>query len=188
MNTPDMVNALPVDGECSEVESSLNRLLGELEVETVEAGLEAIRNLKAHASATPSPSSPDAVAVTNNELVDLANDPRILLEKLRAFASKIDSLNGTISSMESQLQSLYADRERLESEIGASEVEDVILAFGDLQTTISLMEKQLMTMYAGREVLEVELGRSDPQEIVAMFRTVTNLIAGAHQELEIPVK
>lgn len=161
---------------CYQITENINSLLAELGAETVDAAIEAVRELKTKA------------AQGNSSPQPTVSEPTKLLKKLKEFASKIDSLNGTISSMESQLQSLYADRERLESEIGASEVEDVILAFGDLQTTISLMEKQLMTMYAGREVLEVELGRSDPQEIVAMFRTVTNLIAGAHQELEIPVK
>jgi hypothetical protein len=85
--------------------------------------------------------------------------------------------------MEEQLGSLYEDKERLEREIGASEVEDILAAFRDLQTTIGSMESQLMTMYAAREHLEVELGDSDPRSVVRKFKTIARLMRGMENEL-----
>lgn len=106
-----------------------------------------------------------------------------VLRKLRSFAQQVETLNGTITSMESQLSSLYSDKERLEKVIGASEVDDVIAAFKRLETIIMSMEHQLMTLYAGREILEVELGRSDPREIVSTFHTMTHLVENLRHEL-----
>lgn len=109
--------------------------------------------------------------------------PEEVIRKVRSFAHQIESLNGTIASMENQLNSLYGDKERLESAIGASEVDDVIQAFRRLENVISSMEHQLMTLYAGKEVLEVELGKSDPRAIVAMFRNMHQMVDGLRTEL-----
>lgn len=168
--------------EMANAEENLRHILAELGVATVGEALDAIRGMKNRASG----GSGETLAPLNAEedTPVTLNDPRRLLAKLRTFTSKIDSLNGTIGSMESQLRSLYADRERLEREIGASEVDDVIAAFGVLQTTIRSMENQLMTLYAGRETLEVELGKSDPTEIVAMFRNIAQMVRGVNQELD----
>ncbi|MBC8142723.1 MAG: hypothetical protein H7Y38_14940 [Armatimonadetes bacterium] len=117
-----------------------------------------------------------------NPLAGLS-DPKQILLKIRQFTGKIESLNGTVGSMEEQLASMYEDKERLEREIGASEVEDVLEAFRQLQTTIGSMESQLMTMYAGREHLEVELGDSDPRRVVHRFKTIAQLMRGMEQEL-----
>jgi hypothetical protein len=113
-----------------------------------------------------------------------SRDPYAAMNKIRDFANKVSALNGTIASMEHQLMSLYGDRERLEQEIGAGEVEDVIAAFRAQQATISSMETQLSTLYADRQVLDGQLGRSEPQEIVSMFHSVTKLVQDAQRELE----
>ena len=111
-------------------------------------------------------------------------DPYAAMSKIRDFANKVSALNGTIASMENQLMSLYADRERLEREIGAGEVEDVIAVFHSQKATISSMETQLSTLYADREVLDVKLGRSEPTEIVSMFQSVSKLVGDAQRELD----
>ena len=123
-----------------------------------------------------------AAANRSPETTD-ARDPRLAMSKIRDFANKVSALNGTIASMENQLMSLYADRERLEREIGAGEVEDVIAAFRAQQATVQSMETQLSTLYADREVLDAKLGRSEPQEIVSMFQSVTKLVGDAQREL-----
>ena len=119
----------------------------------------------------------------DDESLEGLNDPKAVLIKIRTFTHKIEGLNGAVSSMEEQLMSLYEDKERLEREVGASEVEDVLEAFRNLQNIISSMESQLMTMYAGRELMEVEIGVSDPREIVRKFRNLAGLVSQAHQEL-----
>ena len=124
-----------------------------------------------------------ATGETSENPLEGLNDPRQIIGKMRAFTTRIETLNGTVSSMEEQLMSLYAEKERLEREIGASEVDDVLEAFRDLRLTIHSMETQLMTMYAGREVLDVELGKSDPWEIVAMFRNVSQFTTALQQAL-----
>jgi chromosome segregation ATPase len=106
-----------------------------------------------------------------------------VLKKVRSFAQQVESLNGVVASMENQLASLYSDKERLEREVGASEVDDVISAFRRLETVIMSMEHQLMNLYAGKELLEVELGKSDPRAIVAMFKTMSQLVDGLRTEL-----
>lgn len=112
-----------------------------------------------------------------------AKAPDEILRKVRSFAQQVDALNTTVVSMESQLTSLYGDKERLEAEIGASEVDDVVAAFRRLENVISSMEFQLMSLYAGKELLEVELGKSDPKAIVAMFRNMTQMVDGLRHEL-----
>ncbi|MDX1931350.1 MAG: hypothetical protein SFU56_01970 [Capsulimonadales bacterium] len=154
----------------------LRLLLDELRAADVEAALAAIRRLKAEAEQVSG--GPDPEASGNGP-----TDARKMLEKFRAFSSRIDSLNGTIASMEEQLRNLYADRERLEQEIGASEVSDVIAAFAHSMTTIELLEAQLATLYADREYLETELGKSEATDIVSMFRNVTTMVQTAHKEL-----
>ncbi|MBC8135822.1 MAG: hypothetical protein H8F28_08060 [Fibrella sp.] len=128
--------------------------------------------------------SPELAHEEDNEnpLAGLS-DPKQILLKIRQFTGKIESLNGTVASMEEQLGSLYEDKERLEREIGASEVEDILEAFRQLQTTIGSMESQLMTMYAAREHLEVELGDSDPKNVVRRFKIIAQLMRGMEQEL-----
>jgi archaellum component FlaC len=106
-----------------------------------------------------------------------------ILRKVRSFAQQVESLNATVGSMEMQLSSLYGDKERLEAEIGASEVEDVIGAVRRLESVITSMEFQLMSLYAGKELLEVELGKSDPKAIVAMFRNMNHMVDGLRHEL-----
>lgn len=112
-----------------------------------------------------------------------SRDLYVAMNKIRDFANKVSALNGTIASMETQLMSLYGDRERLEQEIGAGEVEDVIAAFRSQQATILSMETQLSALYADREVLDGKLGRSEPEEIVSMFQSVTRLVQDAQREL-----
>jgi chromosome segregation ATPase len=170
--------------ETTTSDEKLQLLLTELGADSLEEALISVRALKNRAFGASSESNTASPLTSEGDTPETLNDPRRLLGKLRAFTSKIDSLNGTIVSMENQLKSLYADRERLEREIGASEVDDVVAAFGFLQTTIRSMENQLMTLYAGRETLEVELGKSDPTEIVAMFRNIAQLVRGVHQELD----
>jgi uncharacterized protein (UPF0335 family) len=99
-----------------------------------------------------------------------------VIKKMRTFMARIDSLNATVASMENQLRSLYTDKERLEQEIGASEVEDVIAAFTGLQILISNLEAQLSDLYNGIERMEVEIGKSDPQEIISLFKNVTSRV------------
>ena len=123
-----------------------------------------------------------AAATRSPETADV-RDPHAAMSKIRDFANKVSALNGTIASMENQLMSLYADRERLEKEIGAGEVEDVIAVFRAQQATVLSMETQLSTLYADREVLDTKLGRSEPQEIVSMFQSVTKLVQDAQREL-----
>lgn len=184
-NTSHLTGAASAAGPVSDsptAEEQLQALYSELSADNLEDALASLRALKNRAFTVATEGSP-VLAATDAESAETMNDPRRLLAKIRAFTSRIDSLNGTISSMESQLKSLYADRERLEREIGASEVDDVVAAFGLLQSTIRSMEGQLMTLYAGRETLEVELGKSDPTEIVAMFRNIAQLVRGVNQEL-----
>lgn len=172
-------NSLP-----GSVEIELRLLWEELGASNTNEALRAIRFLR---SKTISGLVTDVMPTTDDAeggVVEIGlRDPRAAVEKIRDFASKVAALNGTVASMEDQLKSLYADRERLEREIGASEVDDIIESFHNLQTTIRSMETQLMTLYAGREMLDVELGRSDPEEIVAMFRNVSRLVNVARQEL-----
>jgi len=159
-------------------EGYLRAIEQELEATSPEEAITAIRRLKAlQPDSIASGVLPDAGGVN-------LSDPRVAVSRIRDFATKVAALNGTVTSMEEQLKSLYSDRERLEREIGASEADDVVAAFRSLQTTIQSMESQLMTLYAGRELLDVELGRSDPKEIVAMFRNVTHLVNGARLELQ----
>ncbi|MBB6053050.1 hypothetical protein [Armatimonas rosea] len=115
----------------------------------------------------------------------ITKTPDEILRKVRSFAQQVEALNTTVVSMESQLTSLYGDKERLEAEIGASEVDDVVGAFRRLENVISSMEFQLMSLYAGKELLEVELGKSDPKAIVAMFRNMTQMVDGLRNELAV---
>ena len=140
-------------------------LLAELETDSPIVALSRIRQLKVGGSSRPT-------------------TPNASLAGLQAVAGKVAALNGTIASMEEQLASLYSDRERLEHEIGASEVDDVIAAFGNLKAIIASMEEQLSCMYQDREVLDTALGRSDPHEIVEMFRNVSRFLNGAREQLE----
>jgi chromosome segregation ATPase len=173
--------------ELAHAEEERVLLRKELQVESAAETIELVRYLRSrvrdinNAAATADGESEEAAAEDAGTAGLI--DPRQILNKFRTFTAKIDSLNGTVSSMEDQLKSLYADRERLETEIGASEVDDVIAAFQKLQVTIVSMETQLMTLYAGREMLDVEIGKSDPAEIVAMFRNVAQLVQVAHKEL-----
>lgn len=160
-------------------QEDIQRILVELEVDDQASAIEAIRVLKARSNDSRNSETIPA----KDELGAVSGDARKMLEKFRAFSSKIDSLNGTIASMEDQLRHLYADRERLEREIGASEVDDVVAAFTGMYTTLMHMESQLVTHIADREYLDVELGKSEPAEIVAMFRNVSSMIQGAHHEL-----
>jgi hypothetical protein len=177
--TANLAHGLP-----GSAEMELRILWEELGATNTNEALRAIRFLRSKTVSglvtdiLPTPDNPEG-----GEAVAGLPDPRVAVEKIRDFASKVAALNGTVASMEDQLKSLYADRERLEREIGASEVDDIIEAFRNLQTTIRSMETQLMTLYAGREMLDVELGRSDPEEIVAMFRNVARLVNVARQEL-----
>jgi archaellum component FlaC len=125
----------------------------------------------------------DQLAKGNAGEAPLTKTPDEILRKVRSFAQQVESLNTTVVSMEAQLSSLYGDKERLEAEIGASEVEDVVQAFRRLENVISSMEFQLMSLYAGKELLEVELGKSDPKTIVAMFRNMTHMVDGMRNEL-----
>ncbi len=156
-----------------------------LQVSNLTDAVEAVRNLQTPASGEVAQPNPVVLAIPEpaGTVAEGAGDPRAALARIRSFSDKVATLNGTISSMEEQLQSLYSDRERLNQEIGASEVEDVITVVRRLQATITSMETQLMSLYAGKEILDVELGRSDPQEIVAMFRNVSQLVNSARQEL-----
>lgn len=156
------------------------RLRKELGVERAADVIALVRNLETKvAEYAPAPESEEDA---ENPLAGLS-DPKQILVKIRQFTGKIESLSGTVGSMEEQLASMYEDKERLEREIGASEVEDVLEAFRALQTTIGSMESQLMTMYAGREHLEVELGDSDPRRVVHRFKTIAQLMRGMEQEL-----
>ena len=117
-----------------------------------------------------------------------ASDPRnpyAAISKIRDFATKVATLNGTIASMENQLATLYGDRERMEQEIGAGEVEDVIAVFRAQQAAVASMETQLSLLYADRQVLDAELGRSEPEAIVAIFQSVTKLVQDAQRELAV---
>jgi chromosome segregation ATPase len=173
--------------ELAHAEEERVLLRKELQVESAAETIELVRYLRSRVrdinnAATAADGEAEETAAEDAGTAGLI-DPRQILNKFRTFTAKIDSLNGTVSSMEDQLKSLYADRERLETEIGASEVDDVIAAFQKLQVTIVSMETQLMTLYAGREMLDVEIGKSDPAEIVAMFRNVAQLVQVAHKEL-----
>lgn len=155
------------------------RLKKELGLERASEVISLVRNLETKvAELSPSSTGDDA----DNPLAGLS-DPKQVLLKIRQFTGKIESLNGTVASMEEQLGSLYEDKERLEREIGASEVEDILEAFRQLQTTIGSMESQLMTMYAAREHLEVELGDSDPRSVVRKFKTIAQFVRGMEREL-----
>jgi DNA repair exonuclease SbcCD ATPase subunit len=117
---------------------------------------------------------PETATATKSE-TGLENSGEVM-KKMRTFMARIDSLNATVASMENQLRSLYTDKERLEQEIGASEVEDVIAAFTGLQILISNLEAQLSDLYNGIERMEVEIGKSDPQEIISLFKNVTSRV------------
>jgi chromosome segregation ATPase len=106
-----------------------------------------------------------------------------LIRKVKSFTTQIEILNGSISSMETQLQSLYGDKERLEREIGASEVDDIIEAFRGLEIVVTSMEKQLMTLYAAKEHLETNLGESDPTAIVDHFLKLNGMVETLRSEL-----
>ncbi|GAB4462288.1 MAG: hypothetical protein OHK0029_28880 [Armatimonadaceae bacterium] len=157
------------------LEGQVTSLQGQ--VTSLEGQVEDLNNRQAEMAAASEAEEDDATSLAN------LGDPRAVLTKIRTFTNKIESLNGTVASMEEQLMSLYEDKERLEREIGASEVEDVLEAFRGLENTISSMETQLMTMYASREMLEVELGFSDPREIVTRFRNIARMVTSVHQDL-----
>ena len=156
------------------------RLKKELGIERTADVVSLVRNLETRVAELAPAANPNED--TENPLAGFS-DPKQILLKIRQFTGKIESLNGTVDSMEAQLGSLYEDKERLEREIGASEVEDILAAFHSLQTTIGSMESQLMTMYAGREHLEVELGDSDPKRVVHRFKTIAQLMRGMEHEL-----
>lgn len=156
------------------------RLRKELGVERAADVISLVRQLETRVAELAPPAAAEEDA--DNPLAGLS-DPKQVLLKIRQFTGKIESLNGTVASMEEQLGSMYEDKERLEREIGASEVEDVLEAFRQLQTTIGSMESQLMTMYAGREHLEVELGDSDPKRVVSRFKMIAKLVRGMENEL-----
>ncbi|MBC7809033.1 MAG: hypothetical protein H7145_23100 [Akkermansiaceae bacterium] len=156
------------------------RIRKELGVERASEIISMVRELETKvAELSPTPASEEE---GDNPLAGLS-DPKQVLLKIRQFTGKIESLNGTVASMEEQLGSMYEDKERLEREIGASEVEDVLEGFRHLQTTIGSMESQLMTMYAAREHLEVELGDSDPRSVVRRFKIIAQLMRGMESEL-----
>jgi DNA repair exonuclease SbcCD ATPase subunit len=115
------------------------------------------------------------IAVMPKAETGLENSGEVM-KKMRTFMARIDSLNATVASMEHQLRSLYTDKERLEQEIGASEVEDVIAAFNNLHILISNLESQLSDLYGGIELMENEIGKSDPQEIIRLFKNVTSRV------------
>ena len=108
--------------------------------------------------------------------------PAELARKILQFTEQVETLNGTVTSMEDQLSSLYNDKERLEREIGAADVDEVIQAFRRLETIIMSMEHQLMNLYAGKELLETELGKSDPHAVVAAFRSLNQLVLQLQSE------
>jgi hypothetical protein len=181
-----------VSGLSLQDHAQLVQLFHLLGVNSLTDAVQAVRTLQAAQSVqTPAPvafpipvAAHLAPAETGEPLAKQGtSDPQAALTRIRSFSDKVATLNGTIGSMEEQLQSLYSDRERLNQEIGASEVEDVVAVVRRLQATIASMETQLMSLYAGKELLAVELGRSDPQEIVAMFRNVSQLVNSARQEL-----
>ncbi len=156
------------------------RIRKELGVERAVEIIALVRDLETKLSElTPAPPSEEE---GENPFAGLS-DPKQVLLKIRQFTGKIEGLNGTVASMEEQLSSMYEDKERLEREIGASEVEDVLEAFRHLQSTIGSMESQLMTMYAAREHLEVELGDSDPRNVVRRFKTIAQMVRGMENEI-----
>ena len=200
---PKRRKPIPLKPRIEAMEFGLTALLRELDAEDIETGLVRIRALKQKEAASLPPAflpnksglyglseasdtvpmdafRPDSTPAAAERL----DDPRAAVTRLRGFADKIAVLNGTIASMEEQLASLYSDRERLEHEIGASEVDDVIAVFRARQAVIDSMEEQLSCMYQDREVMDSALGRSDPQEIVSMFHTVSNLVNGAREQLQ----
>jgi len=167
-----------VQNEIGPLRVDRERLRKELGLERAADVIAHIRNLETRvAELSPAPSADD-----DNPLAGLS-DPKQVLLKIRQFTGKIESLNGSVASMEQQLASLYEDKERLEREIGASEVDDVLEAFRHLQTTIGSMESQLMTMYAAREHLEVELGDSDARSVVRRFKLVAQMVRNMEHEI-----
>jgi len=109
-------------------------------------------------------------------IADAAMEPRELLTRITGFASKIKNLNGNIGSLEDQLNSLYAEREILEKELGVSDAKEIITMFRSL-------DSQLVTMYATRETFEKELGLSDAAEIVARFKRISQLASDVQREV-----
>lgn len=108
--------------------------------------------------------------------IDVGADPRELVARISGFAEKIKTLNGNIVSLEDQLNSLYAEREVLEKELGLSDAQEIIAMFRSL-------DAQLVTMYATRETFERELGMSDASEIVACVRRVGKLAKEIEREV-----
>lgn len=154
----------------------------ELGVADAAEAIQLIQGLKAQIkslTATEARSAGDAPPASD------PRDPHAAMSKIRDFANKVATLNGTIASMENQLATLYADRERLEQEIGAGEVEDVIAAFRAQQAAVTSMETQLSMLYADRQVLDAELGRSEPEAIITMFQSVTKFVRDAQRELTV---
>lgn len=166
--------------ELSPLRVDRERMKREIGLERAADVIAHVRTLETRVAELAPPAPPESEE--ENPLAGLS-DPRQVLNKIRQFTGKIESLNGTVASMEEQLGSLYEDKERLEREIGASEVDDVLEAFRQLQTTIGSMEVQLMTLYAGREHLEVELGDSDPKRVVSRVKAIARLMRGIEQEL-----
>ena len=165
-------------------EAQLRTLREQLGVADADEAVRLVRSLEARVTG-PVRLAPVAQIPTSDEekAVAATTDPRVAVNRLRDFSTKIATLNGTVMSMEGQLRTLYMDRERLEREIGASEVDDVIAVFQLLKSTIESMGEQLAALYEGKEQLDSQLGRSDPDEIVGMFKSVANLVNNARQEL-----
>jgi len=107
--------------------------------------------------------------------IDPTSDPRELMARISGFAEKIKTQNGNIVSLEDQVNSLYAEREILEKELGLSDAQEIISMFRSL-------DAQLVTMYATRETFERELGVSDASEIVACVRRVSSLARDIERE------
>ncbi|MBC8102935.1 MAG: hypothetical protein H7Z41_10140 [Cytophagales bacterium] len=179
-NTRQATEAQRLRAQLDAAESELQFLRTELPVQTAADTVQIVRRLEAQVealSARPTTGPRDDSPATDPP------SPQAAIRRVRDFAGKVATLNGTISSMETQLASLYSDRERLEREIGAGEVEDVIAVFRAQQAAVDSMEAQLAMLYADRERLDSALGRSEPDEIVALFQSVARLVQGAQREL-----
>ncbi|MBC8138904.1 MAG: hypothetical protein H8F28_23760 [Fibrella sp.] len=161
----------------------LIRDLGTCDPQEIIARVRALENEVASAARTAaSATTPTPAPAGENDPI-LLTSPRELMEKIRSFNNRIQDLNSTVAGMEAQLVSLYEEKEGMERQIGAGDLEGILGIIQGYRVMINNMEQQLMTMYAARETLESEMGTSDAHRIVALFRGVSALVGQIQDQM-----
>jgi photoactive yellow protein len=147
----------------------------------------------------------DIIAMLRNleaQLRDLYQQKEMETGRVAASAP---AANGTETSMEAQLISLYAEREHAARELGISDIAELITMVRNLEAQLkdlyqqtnensrtpaeasraeAAMEAQLISLYAEREKLHRELGIADADDLLAMIRNLETQLRDLYQQKE----